>query len=46
MLSKFELQKTQFQRTVCDKIARKTHLEYPNRIFKYIFGILIKFPIR
>jgi len=46
MLSKFEVQKPQFQRTVCDKIDRKTHLEYPNRILKYIFGIFIKFSIQ
>jgi len=31
--------------TVSDKIARKTHLEWPNHIFKHIFGIFIKFPI-
>jgi len=44
-VSKFELPKTQFERTVRDKIACKTHLESENGSFKYIFGILIKFPI-
>jgi len=45
MLLKFELQKTQFEKTVRDKIACKLHLKRPNHIFKHIFGILIKFPI-
>jgi len=36
---------TQFERTLSDKIACKTHLELENDCFKYIFGILIKFPI-
>jgi len=42
---KFELSEIQFERTVRDKIACKTHLEWQNDCFKYIFGIFIKFPI-
>jgi len=45
-VSKFELTKTQFQRTVKDKIVGKTHLKWENYCFKDIFGILIKFPIQ
>jgi len=44
-VSKFELPKTQFVRTVRDKIACKTHLDLDNDCFKHIFRILIKFPI-
>jgi len=44
-VSKFELPEIQFERTVTDKIARKTHLDWENHRFKHIFGILIKFPI-
>jgi len=40
-----ELPETQFERTVRDKITYKTYLEWENDCFKYIFGILIKFPI-
>jgi len=40
---KFELLETQFERTVSDKIACKTHLKRENDGFKFIFGILIKF---
>jgi len=43
---KFERLETQFESTVRDKITRKTHLEQENDRFKYIFGILIKFPIQ
>jgi len=42
---KFELPERQFEKTVKDKIDSKTHLEWENYYFKYIFGILIKFPI-
>jgi len=45
-VSKFELPKTQFERTVRDKMACKTHLEWEKNIFKDIFGILIKFSIQ
>jgi len=45
-MSKFNLPETQFESTVKDKIACKTHLEYENYWFKHIFGILIKFPIQ
>jgi len=40
------LPKTQFEMTVTDKISCKNYLEWENHCFKYIFGILIKFPIR
>jgi len=43
---KFDLPETQFESTVKDKMACKTHLEYENYCFKHIFGILIKFPIQ
>jgi len=43
---KFELPKTQFERTVRDKMACKTNLEWENDCFKHIFGIFIKFPIQ
>jgi len=46
MIWKFELPKTQFERTVRDKIVCKTHLEWESDWFKHIFGILIKFPIQ
>jgi len=36
----FELPETQFERTVRDKIACKTYLEWENDYFKLIFGIL------
>jgi len=45
-VSKLELSETQFEKTVRDKIACKTHLESKNDSFKHIFGILIKFPIQ
>jgi len=45
-LSKFKMPETQFQRTVKDKIDYKTHLKSENDCFKYIFEILIKFPIQ
>jgi len=45
-VSKFELSNTQFERTVKDQIACKTHLKCENDSFKHIFGILIKFPIQ
>jgi len=44
VVSKFELSERQFKKTVRDKIAYKAHLEWENDSFKYIFGILIKFP--
>jgi len=43
-VSKFELLETQFERTVKDKIAYKTHLEREYGCFKHSFGIIIKFP--
>jgi len=43
-VSKFKLLKTQFEKTVRDKIVCKTHMEGENDSFKHIFGILIKFP--
>jgi len=46
VVSKLKLPETQFERTVRDKIACKTCLESENDGFKYIFGILIKFPIQ
>jgi len=46
MVSKFELLETQFEKTVKDKIACKTHLRIENYCFKHIFGILIKFFIQ
>jgi len=45
-VSKFELTETQFERTVRNKIACKTHLEWENYCLKHIFGILIKFTIQ
>jgi len=45
-VSKFELLVIDFERTVRDKIACKTHLEWDNDYFKQIFRILIKFPIQ
>jgi len=45
-VSKFELTETQFERTVKDKIACKTHLERENGCFKHIFEIPNKFPIK
>jgi len=45
-VSKFELPEIQFERTVRDKIAYKTHLEWENDSFQHIFGILIKFSIK
>jgi len=44
-MSKFELPKMQWERTVRDKISCQTHLEWENDCFKHIFEILIKFPI-
>jgi len=44
-VSKFELQETQFERIVRDKIACKTHFKWENDCFKHIFGILVKFSI-
>jgi len=41
-VSKFELTETQFKRTVRDKIACKTDLEWENDCFKHIFEIFIK----
>jgi len=43
-VSKFKLLETQFERTVSDKMAYKTHLGGENYSLKHIFGILIKFP--
>jgi len=40
-VSKVELSETQFARTVWNKIACKTHLEWENYCLKHIFGILI-----
>jgi len=45
-VSKFELPETQFEMTVKDQIACKTHLERENDYFKHIFEIFIKFPIQ
>jgi len=45
-VSKIELPETHFDKTVRDIIACETHLEYENNSFKYIFGILNKFPIQ
>jgi len=45
-VSKFELPETQFEKTVREKTACKTHFECPNHVFKYISGIFIKFPIQ
>jgi len=45
-VSKFELPETQFERTVRDKIACKTNLEWENDCFKHSFRILTKFPIQ
>jgi len=45
-VSKFDLTETQFERTVRDKIAFKTYLEWENACFKHIFWIFIKFPIQ
>jgi len=45
-VSKFKVPETQFERTVRDKIACKTYLEWENYSFKHIFGILIKFSIQ
>jgi len=45
MVLKFELPKTEFERTVRDKIAAKTYLNWKNGCFKHIFEILVKFPI-
>jgi len=44
--SKFKLTKRQFERTVRDKITCKTHLEWENDSFNYIFGFLTKFSIK
>jgi len=44
--SKFELPVIQFERTVREKIACKTHLQWETDCFKNTFGILIKFPIQ
>jgi len=38
--TKFELTETKLERTVRDKIACKTHLEWENDCFKHIFGIM------
>jgi len=46
MVSKYELTKTQFERTLRNKIVCKTHLEGENDSFKHIFEIVIKFPIQ
>jgi len=45
-VSKLEQLKTQFERTVRDKIACQTYLGKENDSFRYIFEILIKFPIQ
>jgi len=45
MVTKFKLPETEFKKTVRDKIAWKTHLDWENDCFKHIFGILNKFPI-
>jgi len=45
-VSKVKLPKTQFERTVRDKIACKTYLNLKFDCFKSIFRILIKFPIQ
>jgi len=45
-MSKFELLEIQFEKTVRDKIVRKTQLVWENDYFKNIFGILIKFSIQ
>jgi len=44
--SKLELSEKQFERTVKDKLACKTHLENENDYFKHNFEILDKFPIK
>jgi len=41
-VSKFKLPKTQFEKTVMDKIACKTRLKWENDCFKHIFGIFFK----
>jgi len=46
VVSKFELPEAQFERTIRDKVACKTHLKWENYCFKHNFGILIKFPIQ
>jgi len=46
MVSKFKLTETQFEMTVRDKIACKTHFEWENDCFKLIFEIPIKFPFK
>jgi len=43
-VSKFELSERKFEKTVRDIITCKTHLEWENDSFKYVFGIPIKFP--
>jgi len=45
-VSKFELPETQLERTVKDKFAGKTNLEWKNDSFKHIFEIFIKFSIQ
>jgi len=40
-----ERPETEFERTVRDKIACKTHLEWENYCFKHSFGIFFKISI-
>jgi len=46
VVSKFDLPETQFERTVRDKMACETHLEWEIDCSKYISGILIKFSMQ
>jgi len=45
-VSKFKLSEIQYERTVRDKLGCKTRLDLKIDCFKYIFRILIKFPIQ